>query len=208
MNCPEAHESLHLWLDGEEGALRQPGLHEHLVLCLDCRELFDAARRLRAGLTAFPSPAVSADFASRTLRQLHRRKQPWWLNPGWVAAAAAAILVVIGMSLILSLREGGRGRPEMAQPGVSQPEPGPGKESRPSANGSRAFSSAMELGASRLASAYQSNLTRRILPSVEAARQLRQGAAHGLAPVAQSAEKASAMFKRLTPSLALSSDGS
>ncbi len=97
MNCLEFHEWLHARLDG---TVTSPpaAAAEHLKLCADCRELFDAARRLSDGLTTLSRPESSAlltqSIVAGVLEDRRRRQRSARRRLAFTLSMAAAILLM------------------------------------------------------------------------------------------------------------------
>jgi anti-sigma factor RsiW len=122
MNCPDCHDLLQRWLDGE-ALPERTALNQHLAGCTECRERFAAARRLRAGLGALPRPEAPPQLAGRTVarvladRRGRLRRRRLWAG----VALAASVLLAVGVYFWL----------QPSPPGIKvvakkdEPQPGP-----------------------------------------------------------------------------------
>jgi hypothetical protein len=206
MNCRECRDWLQLELDGVPAA---PGaLAGHLALCGDCRRLHAAARRLRHGLQLLAPPHVPAGLGERIVRGVlidrgRRRRRRRRL--GLVALAASALLVVFGARL-MPRHAPGPPREEAARP----VKPLPMREALASAADGVVDWAARAAGDA-------ADQTRLLLPVVDVpplpapelagplespARSLEQagkGMTASLKPVADSAVRAFALFRRELP---------
>ena len=99
-------------------ARRRQELEAHLAGCGECREVVDALDEVGRRLAALPEPEASPAFSLRLAGAVEReaerlapRRRPAWARAtGWMAAAAA-LLVVIGLAGLVSLLGRGGGHP-------------------------------------------------------------------------------------------------
>lgn len=221
--CSRVAEAVQDILDGAAAAL-PPELEAHRQRCRDCQAVAAAAEQLRAGLAAWPRPAVSPDFAGRVVTgyladraSTHATMRRWRRVVTWVTIAAA-ILLGAGIAVDQYWRST---RP-MKVAAVSVPR-APARDQRPPGS--------LDLR-ENLASASDAilSLTRRTTtgtiapttdllsldmetswlkppdalpdaadPAAQSLEEVRQGAAAGFEPMANSARRAFAMFTRDLP---------
>lgn len=97
MNCESFLELLQLELDGGTSL----EAHEHLRVCLTCRELYRAAGLMRNGVQRLSWPAPPAGLMDRIVlraiadRRVLRRRR--WITAG--LAVAAALFIAVGATL-------------------------------------------------------------------------------------------------------------
>src|SRR5215467_12029703 len=111
MNCHEAHELLHAYLDGELDVVSDVALTHHLDECPACAQAYRSQQALRAALRtsalAFSPPEQLPQRIRSAVRRASRtdtRTRVWvwpWLRVG--AAFAAGVLLMWG---VRSLRTG------------------------------------------------------------------------------------------------------
>ena len=91
MNCQQWEEAIASVVDGQSATVR---LTEHLEECVGCRELLDALREDQTELRLPPEIPLDVCEAVRSeaVRRFSRRKT---LPIGWIAAAAAVILMAL-----------------------------------------------------------------------------------------------------------------
>jgi anti-sigma factor RsiW len=108
MDCKEARELRHLYVDRELDLGDAPALEAHLRSCPDCAALFRRERELSAALKLeLPRQAAPATLRARIRDEVARRERRWrpfgelrLLGLGWnpVAIAAALVLAVVTSS--------------------------------------------------------------------------------------------------------------
>ncbi len=111
MDCVEARDLVHLYLDQELDLLRVVDVDRHLQSCAVCRELYDRQRAMRstlrrdAGYHRAPSELrerlrfALRGQASETARPRARRSGRW--NAGLAAAAAVMLSVSVALYIVL-----------------------------------------------------------------------------------------------------------
>jgi hypothetical protein len=108
MNCLDCQAALQQRLDGGP-SLRTADLDQHLARCVDCRELFAAARLLADGLQALPRPKPDDVLAARILsaaledRRIGKRRVR--LRMYVTTALAASILLLMFGGYLLPTRK-------------------------------------------------------------------------------------------------------
>jgi anti-sigma factor (TIGR02949 family) len=105
VNCHEAHELLHAYLDGELEVVSSVALTHHLDACPACAQAYHSQQALRAALRtsalAFPPPEHVQQRIRSAVRRVSRtdtRARMWawpWLRVG--AAFAAGVLLMWGV---------------------------------------------------------------------------------------------------------------
>ena len=101
MDCTEARNRLHAYLDQEIDRSGEVDIREHLASCAECQALFDAQSALRSGIRKHADYRHGAPrhLAGRIRGRLGIEREPrwqWprlgrWLPTGAIAAAAAVI---------------------------------------------------------------------------------------------------------------------
>lgn len=116
MDCREVQKQLAAFHDGELTPASAQAISEHLAGCQRCRALLARMRRADAALTASGDRAAAAFDASRLadavferVGRRRRRLMPSRPMPWAVAAAAAGLLVALGVTLWLSRPGSGPG---------------------------------------------------------------------------------------------------
>lgn len=116
-------EALSAYVDGELNAVSVERVERHVSECALCRETLRKVRELVAAARALPRevappPAVWTELRARVAREPRPRyiEARWW-HSGWLAAAAA-ILLVLGTSLLMP-RSAGKAK------GAKLPRPTP-----------------------------------------------------------------------------------
>lgn len=107
MNCAEAKDLVHVYIDQELDLLRIVDVDRHLQSCAACRELYDEQRALRSTLRrdagyhrAPPELRERLRFALRSETKGVMRPRARW--PGrWNAGLAVAAAVVLSVSVAL-----------------------------------------------------------------------------------------------------------
>lgn len=85
MRCADAGELMHEILDGGANSDRKAALLAHAADCVACRAEWSALQRVDGLLAAAPSVSPPADFTSKVMAHLARRRPAQ--NP-WVGALA------------------------------------------------------------------------------------------------------------------------
>ena len=107
MNCPDAQEWL-LRSDLTEGETPPADVAAHLAGCAECRSYADRLRRLERAVRELPAPAGADAAREAFLKRLRagnagRRPSPLRARRWVAAAAAAALLVAVAGTLVLTL---------------------------------------------------------------------------------------------------------
>jgi predicted anti-sigma-YlaC factor YlaD len=215
MTCPNYQAWLQSQQDGEEHG--DPlAIERHLRDCPDCRELDNAAQRLREGLLAMTPPNPPTDLSSRIARQvIDERRRLRRREAVALSALAAGLLVAVGATL--------------AWPRFYLPSPGSPTSNRNMISKSEPVASPLRLRESMAEAGYAvASLTSRaadetvghtrlLIPTVTAGtldvaaaapalesptqslREAGLGVSEGLEPVADSARRAVGLFLRELP---------
>lgn len=98
-------ETLSAYADGELNAAAATRAERHIAECAACRDVLRRVRELVGAAGALPRdiappPEVWASLRARLAREPAHRAGRWWHN-GWLAAAAALVLVV-GTAVVTS----------------------------------------------------------------------------------------------------------
>jgi hypothetical protein len=213
MNCQDCQELLQEYLDGLAPGLNEgipAGFDEHLHACADCRDLYQAARRLDEGLNLLTSPVppvgLLAQVVAEALRERRARRTLRRVVNG-VLAVAATFLLTFGIYETSH-------RPQTIAQGANAPrsEPPPEQDPGPLPEPMNEVRSLVQDLANETV-----NETRQMLPEVKApslggldlsppleppARSLREATetvSTGLEPVADSARRALGLFLRDLP---------
>ncbi len=118
MSCELLSETLDAYLDGEMTADELPAMEEHLRTCRDCAS--EALRRMQmkratraAAAMRFAPPAELRQRIERNIAG--RRTRPaFWMSPALAIAAAALLVLAIGLTSALFVRRSA-GEQETAQ---------------------------------------------------------------------------------------------
>jgi anti-sigma factor RsiW len=114
MNCEDFRIYLPAYLDDELGVAESLRIQKHLAECADCRQAQDQQLALRSALRdpelyAHPSTDFSQRIAAAVRRaakeEARSRRPAWtgWLGIGWVAVAAALVVVgTVGALLLMN----------------------------------------------------------------------------------------------------------
>jgi anti-sigma factor RsiW len=126
MRCTGFEERVARYVGGDLTAHESATVEQHLRGCADCAELARELERDRAWLASRPAETANVDFAAmrrEIRRKIARRPKSVWR---WVAAAAAIILV-LGLAATLrktppgrTARSEARATPSMTPPGVGR----------------------------------------------------------------------------------------
>lgn len=105
MACDEYKELLSAFLDGELLAEERTRAEAHLETCPECRRLFDELRAVDTHLAVLPRITASPDFGPRLGKRIRRPRIVTFRPAARIAwAAAAVVLVAVGLGLFLSTR--------------------------------------------------------------------------------------------------------
>ena len=106
MRCQDVRSQL---LDVVDAGAMPPELAEHMESCASCREHLEMLRRHREQLAKVESPQAPDELWHRIERSVAGPRtiqlRPVW----WTAAAAAVVLVAIGVSMVLQTEKAGTG---------------------------------------------------------------------------------------------------
>jgi hypothetical protein len=131
MNCPDFHDSLQRFLDGDAASIETSAAREHLQSCGRCRRDLAAAQTLQLGLRQLPRPEVPVtlprqliEVVDRDLR--NRRRMGWWRN-AWILATAASLLAFACWQLLHPTPQTpvDAPKPEMAKNNAPKSDPAP-----------------------------------------------------------------------------------
>jgi len=112
MACDEYKGLLSALLDGELPPEERARVEAHLETCPECRQLLEELRALDTQLAALPGVAASPDFDARLGKRIRRPRILTFRPTMRIAwAAAAVVLVAVGLGLFLSAR------PDVRPPG-------------------------------------------------------------------------------------------
>ena len=116
-------ESLSAWADGELSAVAAQRVERHLAECDACRRQLERIRALVASAAALqrevqPPPDAWAGIRHRVTNDASRVTRRWWHN-GWLAAAAAVVLVAGTMLLTRGADKAKAAK--LGRPGASTP---------------------------------------------------------------------------------------
>ncbi|HEX7937445.1 MAG TPA: zf-HC2 domain-containing protein [Gemmatimonadaceae bacterium] len=116
-------ETLSAFADGDLNAVHAQRVERHLSQCAECSARIQRIRRLVAAVATLPRdvapPPDALDAIRRRVTSPNARAPRWWHN-GWLAAAAAVVLVV-GTATVMRFATGPatRGDPTSARAGVT-----------------------------------------------------------------------------------------
>jgi anti-sigma factor RsiW len=131
MSCPigshEQQELLLAYFAGERNTPDAAALEKHLEVCEACRELVASQRAVWSALDEWRAPAASADFNRRLFARIEQEVS-WWdrlmrpFRPLWIrltvpVAAAACLVIMVGIALDHRLSQ-----PQPVSVEVGQPE--------------------------------------------------------------------------------------
>ncbi|CEP68463.1 Putative zinc-finger [Moorella glycerini] len=117
MNCRQARRLLSPYFDNEVGVKERDEIEKHLAVCPACREELEAQRKISAGLQEIyrqvkAPPGFSTAVMARIEQQARQREANAALRrPAWMRhlAAAAAVAVLAGGTVVLAYKEGAGG---------------------------------------------------------------------------------------------------
>jgi len=103
MNCERMETRLVAFLDGRLEAAERVEVDAHLAGCAACRARAEEFRALWGVLDAAPAFEPSAAFDARLRQRIAGEPRAWWL--GWLVpsprmAVAAALLVILSISIV------------------------------------------------------------------------------------------------------------
>lgn len=103
MNCERMETRMVAFLDGRLGTAERREVEAHLAECAACRTRAEEFRALWGVLDAAPALEPSAAFDARLRQNIAAEPRAWWL--GWLVpsprmAVAAALLVILSISIL------------------------------------------------------------------------------------------------------------
>ena len=109
MWCNDVQDSLKAYIDGAMAPEQRKAVEAHLQSCADCRAALERIDRLAAVLLDAKPPPVPAGFASRVMLAAKSRKRAtsvaarnpwqWWKSISMPMRAAAAAVLIVGVSI-------------------------------------------------------------------------------------------------------------
>ncbi|HEV3260016.1 MAG TPA: zf-HC2 domain-containing protein [Gemmataceae bacterium] len=108
-NCDQARQALPGLLYGDLAADEQAAVEKHLQGCPACREDYAALQRVRRLLDTVPAPDVRVDLRgvyAEAARLQDKRLRRWRQAAVACLAAAAAVLIMLGLRLEVRLAAG------------------------------------------------------------------------------------------------------
>jgi predicted anti-sigma-YlaC factor YlaD len=218
MICRECQELVQVYLDGDSLGPAKAEVRRHLAACPDCRELYAAAQRLKAGLQWFapavPPLGLAKRIETRILTQTKRVRSLRQFAAS--LAVAASLLVAVLLAYHFMKRSG---PPVDGQADLQAQNPAIVPPSSPSLHRSVEEASEAVVSLTRRATDETIEQGRLLLPVVlpgqglaelreplpaprppdQSLRDLQQGMAAGLEPVTTSARRAVDLFLREIP---------
>jgi anti-sigma factor RsiW len=113
MNCRSVREYLQSYLDSELETAETLAVNRHLEVCDACRRRFQSEGRVEAAIVAHLRSGTEQDDAifERVLQRMLRRKTTRRWRVLWWSAAAAVLLLAIG----ITVQQLGAGIPDLVQ---------------------------------------------------------------------------------------------
>jgi anti-sigma factor (TIGR02949 family) len=113
MTCAEADAFIQAYIDGELAGVDREGLERHFVSCSGCARRARLESRFKAAVRAhLPRPQVPAELTQRLQAALtsqpiapRRWTMPAWFSYSRMVPAAAAVLVLIGITATVRHRQ-------------------------------------------------------------------------------------------------------
>ena len=112
MRCGRVRRYLNAYLDGELHAQRRSQAEAHLESCAECRAQLARLKELASLLESTSAPAAPSGFAGRVMSRAQQRLVDaasrslpslnpvhWWLTQSLPVRAAAAAILVVGLTL-------------------------------------------------------------------------------------------------------------
>jgi hypothetical protein len=213
--CRQVQEALQRYLDGGECDL-SPDFQAHRSVCPSCLSQHQAATLLRAAAKRLPNPEPSSAWTDATVAAIladaaasTQPRRAVWRIVAW-ATVAAALLLAVGLwkpwQARETVREGTLARasapPVYVDKSLDEARSIVAELTRRTADGAVQPTRSLlpaEVPASPLA--VKDTLPRAVEPVTESLEEIRQGAASGLEPMANSARRAFAMFMKEVPAL-------
>jgi hypothetical protein len=215
--CDKFQESIQRFLDGDANAFDAAG-EAHRSVCASCQTDYLAAHRLALGISLQMKPVVPADFTGRLVtavlsdqvRPSNRGMTSRWLE---VLAIAACLLLVIALGMHFMGRDDQVQSPPSAPEVATVPQANPVDLEHSFAEASSAVASlsrrtadeTIEPARRLIATAAETPVLKTepvagfVRPPGETLAPIRQGAAIGFEPMANSARRAVSLFMRDLP---------
>lgn len=110
MNCRDALDLVHAYIDGELDLVKSLEIEQHLATCPACKVQYDQVRELGSGIRAHAvyhavPPALRARVAAALPRESGSARRPAW--SWWGMAAALALCTLLGLGFGLTLLQSG-----------------------------------------------------------------------------------------------------
>jgi mycothiol system anti-sigma-R factor len=113
MNCDEARQLLHAYVDDELDLATTLQIEKHLPGCPKCRKELEAAQVVRTAVAQpavyYPAPSELRDRLTKAIRAETREISPssrsitpWWRRPIAFSGLAASLLLVIGSMVLFA----------------------------------------------------------------------------------------------------------
>ena len=213
--CRQVQEALQRYLDNGEGDF-SPELQAHRSACAICQSQFQAAVLLHGAVKRLPSPEPSPVWTNATIAAVlaasvpgvqHRRMV--WTIVAW-GTIAAALLLAVGLwrpwSERATVGEGTLAKapalPVYVDKGVNEARSLVADLTRRTADGAvQPTRNLLPADVPPSPLAVKDSLPRAVEPATDSLEEIRQGAASGLEPMANSARRAFAMFLKEVPAL-------
>ena len=111
MNCREAHELMHGYLDGDLDDSSLTRLKDHLRECSACRAYLEQLERAESVVRALPKTRVAEDLEQRIIeclpkRSRRRRFVSWIKRHPAITAASVFLFVMLGSFLTMWGQDG------------------------------------------------------------------------------------------------------
>lgn len=106
INCKEAHELMHGYLDGDQDDLSLNRLKHHLGECSACKAYLEQLERAESVVRALPKTRVAEDLEERIVQCLPKRSRrrqfvSWIKRHPAITAASVFLLVMMGSFLTM-----------------------------------------------------------------------------------------------------------
>jgi len=208
MDCVECQELMQRYLDREPAVLERAGLAEHLTVCPDCRDWHAATRRLLDGMRLLPPPQPPTALVERICRQIvAERVRAFRLRRVLVTSAVAAGLLLVCSALYLGSRTVSRvgtpgaltrlpqGSTPSFQRRIEEASVAVAALTRRTAEETMSETKLLlAVNIPQAAVADAQELEQALEAPVQSLREIQEGMAAGLEPVATSARRAVAFF--------------
>jgi anti-sigma factor (TIGR02949 family) len=111
MNCDEAHQLLHAYIDDELDLATAMQIEKHLPDCPKCRKELEAAQVIRTAVAQlavyYRAPSILRERLKQAIRAetaetspSARSITPWWRRPMAFSGLAASLLLIIGAAAL------------------------------------------------------------------------------------------------------------